>query len=36
MDLLIAAHATSLDVRLITHNVKAFGKVPGLHIEDWT
>ncbi len=35
MDLLIAAHATSLDVRLITHNVKEFGKVPGLHIEDW-
>jgi len=36
MDLLIAAHATSLDVRLITHNVKEFGKVPGLRIEDWT
>ena len=35
MDLLIAAHATSLDVRLITHNVKEFGKVPGLRIEDW-
>jgi tRNA(fMet)-specific endonuclease VapC len=36
MDLLIAAHAISLDVRLITHNVKEFGKVPGLRIEDWT
>ena len=35
MDLLIAAHAASLDVRLVTHNVKEFGKVPGLHIEDW-
>jgi tRNA(fMet)-specific endonuclease VapC len=35
MDLLIAAHAMSLDVRLITHNVKEFGKVPGLQIEDW-
>lgn len=35
MDLLIAAHAISLDVRLITHNVKEFGKVPGLRIEDW-
>ena len=36
LDLLIAAHAISLDVRLITHNVKEFGKVPGLRIEDWT
>ena len=35
MDLLIAAHAVSLDVRLITHNVKEFGRVPGLRIEDW-
>ena len=28
MDLLIAAHALSLRVRLITHNVKEFGRVP--------
>ena len=35
MDLLIAAHAISLDVRLITHNVREFGWVPGLRIEDW-
>jgi len=35
MDLLIAAHAISLDVRLITHNVKEFGRVPGLRMEDW-
>ena len=35
MDLLIAAHAISLDVRLITHNVREFGKVPGLRIEEW-
>lgn len=35
LDLLIAAHAISLNVRLITHNVKEFGKVPGLRIEDW-
>jgi len=35
MDLLIAAHALSLQVRLITHNVKEFRKVPGLRIEDW-
>jgi tRNA(fMet)-specific endonuclease VapC len=36
MDLLIAAHAMSLDVRLITHNVREFGRVPGLRLEDWT
>ena len=36
LDLLIAAHALSLDVRLITHNVRELGKVPGLRIEDWT
>jgi tRNA(fMet)-specific endonuclease VapC len=35
MDLLIAAHAIGLDVRLITHNVKEFGRVPGLRIQDW-
>ena len=35
LDLLIAAHAISLDVRLITHNVREFGKVAGLRIEDW-
>jgi len=35
MDLLIASHALSLDVRLITHNVREFGRVPGLRIEDW-
>lgn len=36
MDLLIAAHAVSLDVRLITHNVGEFGRVAGLRCEDWT
>jgi len=35
MDLLIAAHAVSLNVRLITHNIGEFGRVPGLRIEDW-
>ena len=35
LDLLLAAHALSLDVRLVTHNVKEFGKVPDLRIEDW-
>ena len=35
MDLLIAAHAVSLNVRLITHNTREFGRVRGLKIEDW-
>lgn len=35
MDLLIAAHAISLGVTLVTHNVREFGKVPGLRMEDW-
>jgi tRNA(fMet)-specific endonuclease VapC len=35
MDLLIAAHAVSLDVRLVTHNSREFGRVPGLKIENW-
>jgi tRNA(fMet)-specific endonuclease VapC len=35
LDLLIAAHAVSLDVRLVTHNAREFGRVPGLKIEDW-
>ena len=35
MDLLIAAHAVSLDVRLVTHNSREFGRVPALKIEDW-
>jgi len=35
MDLLIAAHAVSLDVRLVTHNSREFRRVPALKIEDW-
>ena len=35
MDLLIAAHALSLEVRLVTRNVREFGRVPGLRFEDW-
>ena len=35
MDLLIAAHALALNVRLVTHNVREFGRVPGLRIETW-
>ena len=35
MDLLIAAHALSLKVRLITNNAREFRRVPGLRIENW-
>jgi tRNA(fMet)-specific endonuclease VapC len=35
MDLLIAAHALSLGVRLITNNAREFRRVPGLRIENW-
>ena len=35
MDLLIAAHARSLGVILVTNNVREFGRVPGLQIENW-
>jgi tRNA(fMet)-specific endonuclease VapC len=36
MDLLIAAHALSLNVRLVTHNVREFARVPGLQVETWS
>lgn len=35
MDLLIAAHALSLGVRLITNNGREFKRVPGLKVENW-
>jgi len=35
MDLLIAAHALSLGVRLITNNAREFRRVPGLRVENW-
>ena len=35
-DLLIAAHARSLGLKLITHNTREFGRVPKLAMEDWT
>ena len=35
MDMLIAAHAKSLDAVLITHKTKEFNRVQGLRIEDW-
>jgi len=35
MDLLIAAHARSLGVVLVTNNVREFERVPGLCLENW-
>lgn len=34
-DHLIAAHALSLDLLLVTRNTRHFGKVPGLRVENW-
>lgn len=36
MDLLIAAHAVSLNARLITNNAKEFERVPDLELLSWT
>ena len=35
MDLLIAAHALRLNVRLVTNNMREFKRVPGLRVENW-
>jgi len=35
-DLLIAAHARSLGLTLVTNNTREFGRVSRLVIEDWT
>jgi tRNA(fMet)-specific endonuclease VapC len=34
-DVLIAGHALSLGVTLITNNVREFSRVPGLEVESW-
>jgi tRNA(fMet)-specific endonuclease VapC len=34
-DLLIAAHARCIDATVVTNNVKDFGRVKGLRIENW-
>lgn len=34
-DTLIAAHALSLDVVLVTNNEREFRRVPGLEIANW-
>ena len=35
-DLMIAAHARSLGAVVVTNNVKDFGRVKGLEVENWT
>ena len=34
-DTLIAAHARSLQLTLVTHNTREFGRVDDLRVEDW-
>ena len=34
-DVLIAGQAVARNMVLVTHNVREFGRVPGLRIEDW-
>lgn len=36
LDMLIAAHAQSLGLTLVTNNVGEFTRVSGLAVEDWT
>lgn len=36
LDMLIAAHAKSMDLILVTNNKKEFSRVSHLNIEDWT
>ncbi len=35
LDMLIAAHAVSLGVTLVTNNIHEFARVPGLKVENW-
>ena len=35
MDTLIAAHALSLDVTIVTHNLREFSRIASLRVEDW-
>ncbi len=34
-DALIAGHALSLGIPVVTHNTREFARVPGLQVEDW-
>jgi tRNA(fMet)-specific endonuclease VapC len=35
LDTLIAGHALSLGMTLVTNNTREFSRVPGLRIENW-
>ena len=35
MDMLIAAHASSLALTLVTNNIREFERIPGLELENW-
>jgi len=35
LDTLIAAHALSLQAKLITNNIREFAQVPGLQVDNW-
>ncbi len=35
-DLLIAAHARSLGLTMVTNNTREFGRVEGLKVENWS
>jgi tRNA(fMet)-specific endonuclease VapC len=35
-DMLIGAHARSEGLVLVTNNVREFGRIPGLQVENWT
>ena len=35
LDMLIAAHAKSRGLTIVTNNIGEFGRIPGLTVEDW-
>jgi tRNA(fMet)-specific endonuclease VapC len=35
LDMLIAAHALSLDLTIISNNIKEFTRIPNLKSENW-
>ncbi len=35
-DMLLAAHAMSLGLAVVTHNTREFSRIRGLRLEDWT
>ncbi|MDA9764070.1 MAG: type II toxin-antitoxin system VapC family toxin [Opitutales bacterium] len=36
LDMLIASHALSLGVTLVSNNIKEFDRIEGLNVENWT